>query len=137
MEIREKDYVFSDDKNKINIDDLRNLLKQAPWAPKDRPKEVTEKAVETSLCIGIYHHDKIIGFARIISDFAVYSIMTDLIIDEKHRGEGLARKLVEVIDNHPDIKHTGKVLWTQRASGLYAKCGFKEESHFTLMFKRP
>lgn len=137
MEIRHKDYVFSDDKSKIKIDDLCNLLKQAPWAPKDRPIEVTEKAVETSLCIGIYHEDKIVGFARIISDFAVYSIMTDLIIDEKHRGEGLARKLVDVIDNHPSIKHTGKVLWTQRAKGLYEKCGFKEEDHFTLMFKRP
>lgn len=136
MEVREREYVFSDDKNKIDIDELCDLLKQAPWAPKDRPKEVTEKAVETSLCIGIYFDDKLVGFARVISDFAVYSIMTDLIIDENHRGQGLAKKLVEVIDNHPSIKHTGKVLWTQRARGLYEKCGFKVEEQFTLMFKR-
>ncbi|MED0670738.1 GNAT family N-acetyltransferase [Aneurinibacillus aneurinilyticus] len=94
------------------------------------------KTIENSLCFLVYHNDMQIGFARVVSDYAVYSLILDVVIDEKYRGKGLGKKLIEFINNHPSIKNTTKVLWTKYAQELYLKCGFKEEDCYKLMFNR-
>lgn len=136
MEIIEDDYIFTDNITGIKLDEVCNLLRQSHWA-KNRPAEIIDKIIETSLCFSIYHKDKQIGFARVVSDYAVYSLILDVIIDEKYRGKGLGKKLIEFINNHPSIKNTSKVLWTKYAEGLYLKCGFKEEDCYKFMFNRP
>lgn len=116
------------------------MLKQSHWA-KNRSIEIITKTIETSLCFSIYHNDIQVGFARVISDYAVYSLILDVIIDEKYRGNGLGKKLIEFINkfinNHPSIKNTSKVLWTKNAEKLYLRCGFKEEDCYKFMFNRP
>jgi GNAT superfamily N-acetyltransferase len=136
MEIIEGNIVFTDEKNRIMIDEVVNLLRQTHWA-KNRPKEVIEETIKNSFCIAVYHCGMQIGFARIITDFAVYSLILDVIIDEKYRGKGLGKKLVEFITNHPRLKNTSLVLWTKNAEKLYKKYGFKEEECYRFLFKRP
>lgn len=136
MEIIEGEYIFTDNPTRIKLDKVCNLLRQSHWA-KNRPVEIIAKTIETSLCFSIYRNDIQIGFARVVSDYAVYSLILDVIIDEKYRGNGLGKKLIEFIDNHPSIKNTSKVLWTKYAEELYFKCGFKEEDCYKFMFNRP
>lgn len=136
MELIEHEYIFTDDKGKINLNAVHNLLKQSHWA-QNRPLEIIAKSIETSLCFSIYHNDVQIGFARVISDYAVYSLISDVIIDEKYRGNGLGKKFINFISNHPYIKDTSKVLWTRYAENLYLQCDFKEENHYKFLFKRP
>jgi len=136
MEIYQDEYLFTDDNKKINLNELCNLLRQSHWA-KNRPIGVIEKTIETSLCFSIYHNDMQIGFARVVGDYAVYSLILDVIIDGKYRGIGLATKLIGFINNHPRLKGTNKVLWTKNAKDLYLKCGFNEEDCYTFMFNRP
>ena len=136
MEIYRNGYLFTDDNERINPIEICNLLRQSNWA-KNRPLGVIEKSIETSLCFSIYHNDVQIGFARVVSDYAVYSLILDVIIEEKYRGQGLATKLIDFINNHPRLKDTNKVLWTKNAKDLYLKCGFNEEDCYTFMFNRP
>lgn len=136
MEIIEGEYIFTDNTTRIKLDEVCSLLRQSHWA-KNRPTEIITKTIETSLCFSIYHTDMQIGFARVVSDYAVYSLILDVIIDEKYRGKGLGKKLIDFINNHPSIKDTNKVLWTKYAQELYLKCGFKEENCYKLMFNRP
>lgn len=135
MEIIEEEYIFTDNTTGIKLDDVCNLLKQSHWA-KNRTRDIIAKTIETSLCFSIYHNDIQIGFARVVSDYAVYSLILDVIIDEKYRGKGLGKKLIEFINNHPSLKNTSKVLWTKYAQELYLKCGFKEEDSYKFMFNR-
>ncbi len=135
MEIFKDEYIFTDDTDRIKLEEVCNLLRQSHWA-KNRPDEIIAKTIETSLCFAIYHKDIQIGFARVVSDYAVYSLILDVIIDEKYRGNGLGKKLIEFINNHPEIKHTSKVLWTKYAEKLYLQCGFKEEDCYKFMFNR-
>ncbi|AZV56038.1 GNAT family N-acetyltransferase [Clostridium sp. AWRP] len=136
MKIIEGEYIFTDDATRIKLDEVCSLLRQSHWA-KNRPAEIIAKTIETSLCFAIYHNDIQIGFARVISDYAVYSLILDVIIDEKYRSNGLGKKLIEFINNYPSIKDTSKVLWTKYAERLYLKCGFKEEDFYKFMFNRP
>jgi GNAT superfamily N-acetyltransferase len=135
VEIRENEYLFTDDKKKINVKAVWNLLKNTEWA-KNRPVEVVQKSIETSLCFAVFKGDIQVGFARAVSDYAVYSLILDVAIDEEHRGKGLGKKLVKFINNHPSIISTSKFLWTKSAEGLYSKFGYREEKGYTFMFKR-
>ncbi|WP_097028436.1 GNAT family N-acetyltransferase [Clostridium peptidivorans] len=135
MKFIEDNYIFTDNAAQIKLDEVSNLLRQSHWA-KNRPTEIIAKTIETSLCFSIYHNDMQIGFARVVSDYAVYSLILDVIIDEKYRGKGLGKKLIEFINNHPSIIDTSKVLWTKYAQEFYLKCGFKEEDCYKFMFNR-
>lgn len=135
MEIVEKEYIFTDNAAKVNIDDVNNLLRQSYWA-RNQSIEITKKIIENSLCFFIFHNDKQVGFARVITDYTVYSLILDVIIHKQYRGNGLGKKLIEFINNHPNITSTTKVLWTKDADGLYAQLGFKEEACYKFMLNR-
>ncbi|MFZ5969831.1 MAG: GNAT family N-acetyltransferase [Bacillota bacterium] len=136
MEICCGEYLFTDDKSKIHLEEVCHLLRQSHWA-QERPVEIIGKSIEGSLCFSVFHQDVQIGFARVVTDYAVYSLILDVIIDNEYRGKGLGKKLVDFMIDHPDIKDTSFALWTKYAEGLYDKCGFQEESGYIYMFKRP
>jgi len=125
MDINFGEYKFSDKKNLISIDKVCELLGNSYWA-NNRKKEITIKAIENSLCIGIYLKEEMIGFARIVTDYATMYWLCDVIIDEKHRKNGLGRKLIEVITNMKELDGMFGLLATRDAHGLYEKYGFKK-----------
>jgi len=119
------EYKFSDKKNLILIDKVCELLGNSYWA-NNRKKEITIKAIENSLCIGIYLKDEMIGFARIVTDYATMYWLCDVIIDEKHRKNGLGKKLIEIITQMKELDGMFGILATRDAHGLYEKYGFKK-----------
>ena len=135
MELTKENYIFTDNKELIKLDEVQRLLKQSHWAV-NRSVGIIESTIESSICFMIFHDTKLIGFARVISDLAVYSLILDVIIDEQYRGKGLGTKLIEFINNYPKLINTSKVLWTKYAKNLYEKSGYIEEDCYTLMFNR-
>jgi len=119
------EYKFSDKKNLISIDKVCELLGNSYWA-NNRKKEITIKAIENSLCIGIYLKEEMIGFARIVTDYATMYWLYDVIIDEKHRKNGLGKKLIEIITQMKELNGMFGILATRDAHGLYEKYGFKK-----------
>lgn len=136
MEIDNGEYIFTDDIGGSNLKDICRLLKQSHWA-KNRPEKVIENTINNSTCFGVYHEGVQIGFARFISDYAVYTLIMDVIVDEKYRGRGIGKGLIDFIVNYPPIENTSKFLWTTYADGFYSKCGFKEEKQYSYLFNRP
>lgn len=88
-------------------------------------RELLERAVAHSVCFGLYDGDALIGFARAVSDLATYAYLTDVVIDESVRGQGLGRWLVACILAHPDFQNLRRIaLVTLDAQGLYEPFGF-------------
>jgi GNAT superfamily N-acetyltransferase len=129
-----EDYVISDDKNRLNLDTLLGFLKRSYWAS-DRSRESTEKAIANSLCIGVYHLNKQIGFARIVTDYATVYYLCDVFIDENHRGAGIGKKLIEAIVNYDELIDLTGLLGTKDAHSLYEHYGFLKDS--TRFMRRP
>jgi len=121
------EYKFSDNKSLISIDKVCELLGNSYWA-NNRKKEITIKAIENSLCIGIYLKEEMIGFARIVTDYATMYWLCDVIIDEKYRKNGLGTKLIEIITKMKELDGMFGILATSDAHGLYEKYGFKKVS---------
>jgi GNAT superfamily N-acetyltransferase len=129
--VEKNNYTISTDKSKIDIDYVHGFLSQSYWSP-GVPIGVVKKAMEGSLCFGIYVNDiqtlptgRQVGYARMITDKATFGWLADVFIDEGYRGQGLGKWLVEMILAHPDLKGLRRILLaTKDAHKLYEQCGF-------------
>ena len=112
--------------DKMSTADIARLLKMTYWADK-RSMETIEKAVSNSSCYGVYADDqeKLIGFARVISDYATSYYLCDVIIDPEYRRRGLGTALVSYIVTSPEYAKLRGFLITRDAHDLYRKFGFE------------
>ena len=117
------EYKFSDDKELISIDKVYELLVNSYWA-NNRKRETIIKSIENSICIGIYLQEEMVGFSRIVTDYATMYWLCDVIIDENHQKNGLGKKLIEIITNMNELDGMFGILATRDAHGLYGKFGF-------------
>ena len=108
----------------IPLSEAVRLLKTTYWANR-RTEDTVEKSMRNSACYGIWSDEeqKLLGFARVISDYATTWYLCDVIIDEAYRHQGLGKQLV----SHIASEFTGLrgLLLTQDAHGLYEKYGFE------------
>lgn len=117
------EYRIVEGADQIGVDEAERLLKMTYWADK-RSAETIEKSMRNSACFGIRSEEdrKLIGFARVISDYATTWYLCDVIIDPEYREQGLGKALV----SHITTKYSGMrgLLLTRDAHGLYAQYGF-------------
>lgn len=123
-------YEITDDPGRIDVDVVhRYLCDESYWAA-GRPREVTERAVAASLCLGVYAADgDMVGFARVVTDRATFGWLCDVFVLAEHRGHGLGRRLVRAVAEHPDLRTVGRLmLATKDAHGLYLSEGWQQPS---------
>lgn len=125
MQISENGFIFSDNKELLQVSSIHHYLsKETSWA-KDIPLETVQRAIENSLCFGIYKGAAQIGFARWVTDKATFGWLADVYIEESYRGLGLSKKLMSFMIFHPDLQGLRRYqLSTADAYGLYQQFGF-------------
>lgn len=129
QEFVKDDFLLSNDKSKLNIDTIHGFLRRSHWAP-NRKRETVVKSIEHSLCYGIYHNQRQVAFARLVTDYCTYAYLCDVFVDESHRGRGLSKWMIGCILENPDLSELRRfTLATKDAHGLYEKFGFKPLSH--------
>jgi GNAT superfamily N-acetyltransferase len=103
----------------------RELSTKSYWA-EGRSFEQIARAFAHSLPFGLYAPDgALVGWARVVSDFATFAYIADVWVLESRRGHGLSKFLVAAMLAHPDLQ--GLRRWslnTRDAHGLYAQFGF-------------
>ncbi|MGH2464849.1 MAG: GNAT family N-acetyltransferase, partial [Candidatus Limnocylindrales bacterium] len=99
------------------------LSDRAYWAV-GRPVDTIIRSIEHSICFAVYHHDRQVGFARVVTDQATFAWLCDVFIDEAYRGHGLGSWLVEAIVADPRLSGLRRfLLATRDASELYRRHG--------------
>jgi GNAT superfamily N-acetyltransferase len=120
------EYEISMDKRRLDVATIHGYLSQSYWSPKI-PRAVVERAIEGSLCFGVYCQSAQVGFARVITDRATFAYLADVFVLKPHRGKGLSKRLLEVITAHPDLQGLRRfMLATADAHSLYKQFGFTE-----------
>ncbi len=117
-------YRITDDASSLNVDTVCDLLAATYWAG-HRPREKIEKSIQHSICISVLLEDKQVGFARVVTDRAVFAWIADVVVAPEHRGKGLGKAIVQFIQDHPEIPSSRQLLGTRDAHGLYEKFGFR------------
>jgi GNAT superfamily N-acetyltransferase len=121
---RRGDYLLSTDPARLQIDVIRQYLSEVSYWAKGRPLEVIQASIANSLNFGLYHADRQVGFARVVSDFSVFAWLGDVFVLEEERGQGLGKWLVEAVVNHPGLVNLQRfILATNDAHELYRRYG--------------
>ena len=95
-------YRLTDDKAELDLYYIVPALQQTYWAS-GRPKDVIEKSLENSLCFGLFHGERQVGFARVVTDRSTFAWICDVIVHSDHRSIGLGKWMMECLDSHPDV----------------------------------
>ncbi len=133
------EYWVTTDNEKLDFDSIHNWITNSYWA-NGRTKEAMKKVMDNSLNFGLFHNDKQVGFARVITDYHTFSYLCDVIIDEDYRGRGLGKLLMkEVLEYPPLITMKRWLLFTKDAHGLYEQFGFSKDDmpERTMVKKNP
>ena len=120
------EYRIIDGAENMKLEDIQRLLKMTYWANQRSP-ETVEKSVRNASCYGIFLEDvnKLVGFARVISDYATTFYLADVIIDPEYQRMGLGTALVSYVLSRPVYQGFRGILLTSNAHGLYRKFGFE------------
>lgn len=114
----------STDRRRLNLDAVLEMLHNTHWGA-DLTRETLGRAVANSLCFGMYEGATQLGFARVVTDLATYGYLTDVVIVEWRRGQGLGEWLVDCILAHPGLQRLRRLaLLTRDSPDLYARFGF-------------
>lgn len=123
-ECRRGEFMISTEASRLDLEMIHDFLTTSYWAA-GVPAEVVKRSIEHSLPFGVYHQDRQVGFARVVTDYATFAYLADVFIIEAYRGQGLAKWLVEVIVAQPDLQGLRRwMLATRDAHTLYGKVGF-------------
>ena len=122
----DKKYRILDGRENMDLQDIIRLLKSTYWADR-RSEEQIGRSVLNSSCYGVYleEEEKLVGFARVISDYATTYYLCDVVIDQDYRSRGLGTALVSYIESLPLYRGLRGVLITRDAHSLYRKLGYE------------
>jgi GNAT superfamily N-acetyltransferase len=125
FEVHRELFTISTDPSRLDMKVVYNFLSNSYWAKK-RPCEYTDKAFANSLVFGVYEGKRLVGVARVVTDYAIVAYLCDVFIHEDVRGFGLGKWLMQSMLDHPDLKHVRRwLLATDDAHGLYRQFGFE------------
>jgi len=120
-----KGFHISTDKSLLNFDLVYKYLSADSYWAIGIPAEKLKRAIENSMCFGIYKNSKQAGFARVVTDQATFAYICDVFVLPAYRGLGLSKWLMQTICEHPELQGLRRwSLATADAHGLYSQFGF-------------
>ena len=126
VECQRDGFVVSTDKSRIDVRLAHEFIAGSSYWAKKIPFETFARSVENSLCFGVYDSaGALVGFARVISDFATFAYIADVFVLDSQRGRGLGKLLMGCIKDHPQLQGLRRwVLTTKDAHSVYAQFRF-------------
>ena len=124
-EWKRNQFLISTDPARLDVEASHAFLTRAYWC-EGIPRETVARALQNSLCFGLFDGDQQIGLARVVTDYATFAYLCDVYVLEGYRGRGLGKWLIECVMAHPELQGLRRCnLVTRDAHQLYAPFGFK------------
>jgi ribosomal protein S18 acetylase RimI-like enzyme len=128
-ESKRGEYTITTDRTRLDLGVVHGYLTKSYWA-EGISRELVRRSIQQSLCFGLYHGPKQIGFARVVTDYTTYGYLGDVFVLEEYQGRGLGKWLIEVVMAHPQLQGFRRwSLLTRDAHLLYKAFGFKPLAH--------
>lgn len=131
-------FYVSADKSKLDLTFIHDYLSNRSYWAKGRTMDIVKKSVDNSLCFGVFNEDdQQVGFARIVTDYAILAWVMDVFIAEDYRGQGLSKLLMKEVMAHPDLQGLKRWgLMTVDAHSLYQQFGFNPASKPEMLMEK-
>ncbi|MBK7892719.1 MAG: GNAT family N-acetyltransferase [Bdellovibrionales bacterium] len=128
-EAKDGPFLLSTDPARLQVDRIHRYLAYESYWCVEIPKHIVQKAIDHSLCFGIYDESKPdhpqVAYARVVTDYATFAWICDVYVEKEYRGKGLSKWMMRQLVDHPDLKGLRRLcLATVAAHKLYEKVGF-------------
>ncbi len=91
--------------NEDYIQDLYALYQTAWWAKDRTVKDIRKMLAHSDIVVGLCDDsDRLIGFARILTDTVYKAVLFDVILAKSSQGLGLGRYLMDTVINLPELR---------------------------------
>jgi N-acetylglutamate synthase-like GNAT family acetyltransferase len=118
---------ISCDPTRQDLDAIHRILAGTYWST-DIRREVVAEALRNSITAVAIDDatGTTVGLARVVTDRATFAWLCDVVVDERFRGQGISRRLIEELERHPSLQTVRRwCLATRDAEGLYQKFGYR------------
>ena len=135
-------YEVTTDRSRFDVDLIHRFLSTESYWAKNIPRDIVERSIENSLCFAAFAGPQQVGFARVVSDYAVFAYIGDVFVIPEHRGRGVSKLIMQAIRSHPRLQTLRRWhLLTYDAHDLYRQFGFRElekpERHMEITVANP
>lgn len=96
------DYEILEGFDTMDFPRVHAWLTTSYWSPGTSLERVTKSARHSSLLVGAFLGGEQVGYTRIVSDETTFAWICDVFVDERHRGQGLAKAMVRYAQEHRD-----------------------------------
>lgn len=112
----------------ITAADVLPLFRQTSWAATRDEAGVT-RMLSASVNAGAWDGDRLVGFARVVTDGVYRAFLEDVVVDEALRGAGIGEALVrKLLANLPPMEDV--ILTTsENRRAFYTRMGFHPFEH--------
>lgn len=110
-----------------DLDALHRMLAASYWSPGIR-REVLAEALRNSITAVAFDEESgtTVGVARVVTDRAIFASLCDVFVEERVRGRGVARRMIEELEREPTLQSVRRwCLATSDAHGLYERFGYR------------
>lgn len=124
------EFVVSTDRERLQIDVIHKYLSEESYWARERTQEQTARAIKNSLPFAVYKEENLVGFARVVTDYATFAYLGDVFVLPEFQAKGLGKFLMQTILEHPDLQNFRRwILATKDAHALYEKYEFAALRH--------
>jgi ribosomal protein S18 acetylase RimI-like enzyme len=118
--------IYTFDVSRFDFAVIHEWLSQTYWSPGIERERVEKGFRNSSVVVGAFIGSNQIGAGRCISDTTRFAYIADIFVHPSFRHQGIARKMVEELLNHPSVADvTACFLFTKDAHDVYYKQGFE------------
>jgi len=127
----------TDDPARIDLAQLLELY-QLTWWAQDRNADQVRRALQHSRpVVSAWEGERMVGFARVISDLTYRATIWDVIVRPSHQGRGIGKQMMHFVLDHPDLRTvTYFILLTKDQHAFYERLGFQTERDMSMTLRR-
>lgn len=124
----------------VRLDELVALFEGAWWTAARTPEAVERMLHGTDIVVGLVDRasDRLVGFARAITDRIFLAVVLDVIVAPVFRGTGLGAKLMEELLARPELLDIDSIelVCQPELIAFYRRWGFTESVGRSTLMRR-
>lgn len=133
-------YSLSTERKAMQTDTIHAWLSTESYWASGIPHDIVRTLIGNSAVAGVFFGGRQIGFARLVTDYAVFAYLADVYVEAGHRGMGLGKALCNALLSQEWVSGLRRIaLATRDAHTLYASMGFgplqNPDRHMELVIK--
>lgn len=108
---------------------LLALYRQTFWAADRTLADVRRMLKHTPFMISAWDGKKLIGYARLLTDFTYRASLYDVMVDEQYQSQGIGMMIMKQLQDHPKLRRVTRwYLKTRDAHEFYEKLGWQRNA---------